>query len=59
MATWSRARAATGRERAQARGLGTPTVRLWVGLLAGGGHAQAWNPEFGERSASAPQARMR
>eukprot|EP00965_Chrysotila_dentata_P198368 6178745-Pleurochrysis_carterae.AAC.1 len=49
MANRSRTRAATIRERAQAqaRGLGAPTGRLWVGVLAGGGgHAQAGNLEL-------------
>eukprot|EP00965_Chrysotila_dentata_P207788 6184331-Pleurochrysis_carterae.AAC.3 len=47
-------------ERAQVSGLSAPTGGPGSGALAdGGGHAQARSPELGERSASAPQVRMR
>eukprot|EP00965_Chrysotila_dentata_P183490 6059092-Pleurochrysis_carterae.AAC.1 len=48
MATRSRTRAATAREQAQARRLGGPTGRLWVGVLVGGGgYARTSIPELG------------
>eukprot|EP00965_Chrysotila_dentata_P171766 5668171-Pleurochrysis_carterae.AAC.2 len=55
---WTRA---TVGDRAQVRGLGAPTGRLWVGgrSAGSGSHARARVPEPRERSASAPQVRMR